>query len=320
MARKLVVSIKNITEEQRNMIREAAAEAGWTAEFFEKEKDALEAARDAEVVFADSARYAFDAPKLKWICSPSAGVDHFTGSRRFRESGVMLSNSSGAYGVTIAEHIVMVTLIMLRRLPEYQEKVADKKWYRGFAIRSIKNSRVTVIGTGDIGRETAKRFRAFSPTRITGVNTSGMDDSGSFDEVIGADKLEAILPKTDILIMAIPGTAETRHLMDADRLRLLPEGALIVNVGRGSTIEEDALIAELKAGRLRAALDVFTKEPLDIDSEVWDCPNLLITPHVAGDMLLPYTVERIVGLFLEDFKRYVRGEMPERAVDINKGY
>ena len=108
--------------------------------------------------------------------------------------------------------------------------------------------------------------------------------------------------------------------MDSDRLKLLPDGAVIVNVGRGSCIDEAALIEELKAGRLRAALDVFEKEPIPADSELWDCPNLLITPHVAGDMFLPYTVQRIVDLFIEDFERYVRGEKPLRSVDLNKGY
>ena len=132
--------------------------------------------------------------------------------------------------------------------------------------------------------------------------------------------LSEVLPKTDILIMALPGTKNTDHIMDERNLRLLKDGALIVNVGRGSLIDEEALLKELKSGRLRAALDVFEKEPIPVDSDLWDCPNLLITPHVAGDMYLPYTVERIVEMFLEDFRRYIKGEKPVRAVDLRKGY
>ena len=111
------------------------------------------------------------------------------------------------------------------------------------------------------------------------------------------EALEEVLPETDILILSLPGTKETRGLLDKAKLALLPDGALLINVGRGSALNEAALERELRAGRLRAALDVFEHEPLPEDSPLWGCPNLLITPHVAGNMTLPHTVERIVALF-----------------------
>lgn len=339
MTHKLVVCIRNITEDQKQAMRDAAQSRGWTCEIYDNKEEALTAAKNAEVVFADSPRYALDAPDLRWIISPSAGVNHFIKSDHFRESGVMLSNSSGAYGVTIAEHIVMAALTMLRRLPEYQEHVRAKNWTRGYTLKSIKDARITVIGTGDIGQEAARRLKGFGPERIVGVNTSGENpDAELFDWAVPAATpgstapagepenaapaatLDAVLPETDILIMAIPATPLTYHLMNEKRLAMLPDGALIVNVGRGTTIDEPALIRELKSGRLRAALDVFEKEPIPEDSELWDCPNLLITPHVSGDMYLPYTVQRIVDLFIEDFLRYTEGEKPLRFVDLGKGY
>ena len=330
MTHKLVVCIRNITEEQKKAMRDAAESRGWTCEIYDKKEDALAAAKDAEVVFADTPRYALDAPELKWIISPSAGVNHFVKSEHFRESGVMLSNSSGAYGVTIAEHIVMTALAMLRRLPEYQTHMASRDWFRGYTLKSIKDARITIIGTGDIGQETARRLKGFGPERIVGVNTRGENPDGSlFDCTVPAAapgsaapaaSLDTVLPETDILIMAIPATPLTYHLMDEKRLAMLPDGALVINVGRGVTIDEPALIRELKQGRLRAALDVFEKEPIPEDSELWDCPNLLITPHVSGDMYLPYTVQRIVDLFIEDFLRYTEGEKPLRYVDLSKGY
>ena len=321
MTHKLVVCIRNITEDQKQAMRDAAESRGWTCEICDNKEEALAAAKKAEVVFADSPRYAFDAPDLRWIISPSAGVNHFIKSEHFRESGVMLSNSSGAYGVTIAEHIVMAALTMLRRLPEYQEHIRAKEWSRGYTLKSIKDARITIIGTGDIGQETARRLKGFGPERIVGVNTSGENpDAELFDIALPASGLDIIIPETDILIMAIPATPLTYHLMDEERLSMLPDGALIVNVGRGTTIDEPALISELKSGRLRAALDVFEKEPIPEDSELWDCPNLLITPHISGDMYLPYTVQRIVDLFIEDFLRYTEGEKPLRFVDLGKGY
>lgn len=320
MERKLVVSIKNITDVQKKAIDDTASRLGWTAEIYDNFEDAVEAAKDAEVVFGDSPKFVYDAPGVKWICIPSAGVNHFTRSERFMNSGVMLSNSSGAYGTAISEHVVMMILNMLRRMPEYQKKVASREWFRDYPLKSIRESLVTILGTGDIGKSVAVRLRSFVPDRIVGMNTTGTDDSGLFDVIIDPSGLEKVLPETDILVMALPLTAATEHIMNKERLALLPEGALIVNVGRGGCIEQTALVEELKSGRLFAALDVFEKEPIPEDSEVWDCPNLLITPHVSGDMMLPYTVQKILDMFLEDFERYNAGEKPSRAVDLNKGY
>lgn len=320
MNHKLVVSIRNITDEQWEAIENTAASHGWTAEFYPDEDEATQAAMDAEVVFADSPKFVVGSDTVKWIISPSAGVNHFTRSDEFRSKEILLSNSSSAYGVTISEHIIMAALAMMRFIPEYEADIKNRKWTRCIALKSLKNCRAALLGTGDIGTETAKRLRAFGPDRIVGVNTKGTDPDGLFDTAIPVSELESVLPETDLLVMSLPATPKTYRIMDRDKLKLLPDGSVIVNVGRGSCIDEAALIEELKAGRLRAALDVFEKEPIPADSELWDCPNLLITPHVAGDMFLPYTVQRIVDLFIEDFERYVRGEKPLRSVDLNKGY
>ena len=314
MARKLVVAISELTDAQRQAIARDAAARGFAALFFDDVEAALPALADAEVVFGQDARLAQNAPKLRWLCSPFAGVDNLLAPGVFLSPNALLSNSSGAYGVTIAEHIIMVALIMLRWQLDYAAIAARRGWQRSLAVRSIYASRVTLLGTGDIGRETALRLRAFSPSRLTGVNRSGRDESGLFDRVLPREALEEVLPETDILILSLPGTKETRGLLDKAKLALLPDGALLINVGRGSVLNE------LRAGRLRAALDVFEHEPLPEDSPLWGCPNLLITPHVAGNMTLPQTVERIVALFLEDFANYCEGRPLKRLVEREKGY
>ena len=320
MERKLVVVLAALEESQRARIREAAARQGFRALFFESDADALPYLADAEIVFGQSAALAKNAPAQRWLCTPSAGVNQFAAPGCFASPDAALTNSSGAYGVTIAEHVVIVALEMLRRQPEYREIVRRREWTRNLPVRSIKNSRVTLLGTGDIGRETAKRLRAFGPAALTGVNRGGANPDALFDRIVRQESVDGVLPETDLLVVSLPGTPETLRLLDARRLALLPDGALIVNVGRGTVIDQDALKAELKKGRLLAALDVFEREPLPADDPLWDCPNLLVTPHVAGNMTLSYTRLRIVDLFLEDFENYCGGKPLARRVDLRRGY
>ena len=317
--RTLVVVIPDLTGEHKNAIAAAAQKEGFQCAFYNSAEEAGEAAETAEIIFSPSVELARCAKKLRWQCTPYAGADLFRPGV-FASSEAVLTNSSGAYGVTIAEHILMVTLEIFRRQQEYTEITRQRTWGRTLPVRSICGSRVLLAGTGDIGQEAARRLRAFRPASLKGVNTTGKNPGELFDECVPAECFDRLLPETDLLIMSLPGTEKARHFMDAGKLSLLPDGAVIVNVGRGNSIDEAALESELRAGRLYAALDVFKKEPLPQDSTLWDCPHLLLTPHVAGNMTLPYTVERIVGLFLENFHRYCAGLPLQRRVDPERGY
>lgn len=319
MPGKLVAVLGMFDERHREMIRRAAEKHGYEATIVDRDRDALPYLSDAEIVFGQGAALAANSPRLKWLCTPSAGIDHL-GREAFASPDAVLSNSSGAYGTAIAEHTVMVILETLRRAAEYGEIVRRREWRRGLAVRSIRGSRITVLGTGDVGTETALRLRAFLPESVSGFNRSGADPGGVFDRILDGDGLDGELPLTDILIVTLPGTKETRRLMDARRLSLLKDRAVVVNVGRGSVIEQRALEGELRAGRLFAALDVFESEPLAADDPLWDCPNLIITPHMSGNMALPYTRDRIVELFLEDLENYCAGRKLKRRVDPDRGY
>ena len=321
MARRILVHIAALTAAQRERLTAAAAARGFEACFRDDRASALEAAGDAEILFTADAGLLDAAPKARWLCVPSAGAENYLKPVLEDRGGVRLSCSSGAYGVTIAEHIVMVTLTMFRRMGEYQAVVANRGWRRDLPIHSIRGARVTLLGTGDIGRETAIRLRAFGPASIVGVNRRGRAPEGLFDAVYPIARLDEVLPRTDLLIMSLPHTPDTVGLMDAKRLGLLPRGAYLVNVGRGSALDQAALVKCLKAGALGgAALDVFETEPPRPDDPVWDCPGLLFTPHVAGNMTLPYTVDRIVDLFIEDFERYCDGQPLARDVALREGY
>ena len=129
-----------------------------------------------------------------------------------------------------------------------------------------------------------------------------------------------MLPDTDVLVISLPVTKDTFHMISEKQLKKLPDEAVIINVGRGSVIDQAALEKELRSGRLHAGLDVFETEPIPAGSSLWHCPRLLITPHVAGDMTLPYTLQRVVELFLEDFENYCAGRPLARLVDRSAGY
>lgn len=319
-SRILLTVIPGLSDQYRSLIRTAAVSRGFEALFFESPSAAGDTLRKAEIIFGHDPALAENVPALRWLCSPFAGVDQFLPAAVFRTGQAQLTNSSGAYGVTIAEHIVMVLLTLLRRQIEYNDIVSCRQWKRDLPIRSIRGSRITLAGTGDIGRETAARLRAFSPLRVIGINRSGRNPDGVFDRVLPIDDWETVLPETDVLILSLPGTPETSGILGEKQLSLLPGGAVVINVGRGSAICQKALEKKLREGRLSAGLDVFEQEPIPPDDPLWSCPNLMITTHTAGNLTLPYTVDRIVRMFLENLDHYCEHKPLAHRVDPARGY
>ena len=316
----LLVKIAPLQERHRREIAQTAANLGWQAVFADQAGAMVRLLEDVEALFTDDLSLVRQCTGLRWLHVPSAGVEPYL------QPGVLppdalLSNSSGAYGVTIAEHIVMVTLMLMRRQPEYEQAVAERRWERGLSIRSIKGSRITLLGTGDIGTTAARRLRGFEPDRIVGVCRSGICPEAALDAVYPVSELDRLLPETDLLVVSLPGTPHTRKLLDVRRLALLPRDSFLVNVGRGSVMDQEALLRQMQAGHLAgAALDVFEEEPIPRDSGIWTCPRLLVTPHISGNMTLAYTVDRITALFLENFTCYAKGSPLPGRVSRNLGY
>lgn len=316
----LVVVLPNLEVSHRKQIAEAAEANGFNVAFFENTADSIPSLEEAEIILGQDAKLAKNAPKLEWICTPSAGVNQFVGEGIFASPDAVLTNSSGAYGVTISEHTIMMLLSLFRRRLDYDGVVARREWKRDLAIRSIRDGRFVLAGTGDIGQEIAIRLRAFGPKFVFGVNRGGKNPQGLFDKVVPISEWESLLPEADALILSLPGTPETFHLLGEKQLRLLKDGVSVINVGRGTVVDQAALFNELQAGRLTAALDVFETEPLPEKDPMWECPNLILTPHIAGNMTLPWTVQRIVDLFLEDLDHYAKGEPLSRQVSLKNGY
>lgn len=312
-----------LTETHKARIRETAERLHFAPHFFtlDQFEEAKACLQDCEVLYAHSVDLLRAAPaSLKWYCCSYAGVDPYCKDPSlFANPDCVLTNSN-CYGVTIAEHVIMVLLMLLRRMPEYEEIVRGRGWSNQLPIRSIRDNDFTILGTGNIGRNVADRLRGMGAAKITGLSRSGTGEDG-FDEVLPISELDQVLPRTRNLIMALPGTAETRRILNRERIALLPRGAFVVNVGRGTAIEQEPLVEALNAGLLGgAALDVMDPEPLPKDHPLWSARNLILTPHVSGNMTLGYTCDQNVEMFCADLQNYAAGRPLSQLVDRARGY
>ncbi|PFG39992.1 phosphoglycerate dehydrogenase-like enzyme [Georgenia soli] len=247
---------------------------------------------DALVVWgnrqADLAAVAGRMPNLRWVQTLAAGPDSVL-SAGFPDE-VVVTSGVGLHDATVTEHALALTLALLRRLPQSAAAQREHRWADEIgglqplrpdgAVTSLIGARVLVWGFGNIGRTLAPLLRGLG-AEVRGVARSAGPRDG-FD-VIAEDDLTAELARTDVLVMILPATPQTERALDADRLAALPRHAYVVNVGRGTTVDEDALAEALRAGAIAgAAVDVTAVEPLPADSPLWDLPNLVITPHAAG--------------------------------------
>ena len=317
MSRTIVAVVPWMDADLRESICRRAEENGFEAAFFESEAEALLHARDAEILFGMVPGLLPEAKRVRWLCVPFAGIDSLKGRV---PDGVMLTNGAGAYGVTISEHVVMVLLMLMRGEMDVFRRIEQKIWRRGASMDTLWGKRVLILGTGDIGRNVAARFAAFGVSSIAGVNSTGHAVPG-FDCVAALSEADALFAEADVVVNCLPGTAQTEAAVSEKRIALLPRGAYFVNIGRGVTVDENALVRALDEGRLAgAALDVARREPPEADSPLWSASNLLLTPHCAGDMTARVTRQRCAQMFMEDLENYAKGRPLRHTADLARGY
>lgn len=323
MMHKIAVIGTAFEDHHKAKIRHTADTFGCDVAFYPSHEAALPYLKDTTIIFGpsnpQSPESVRNAPNLQWFASFFAGVDPLLAPGVLPEE-VLLTNGSGAYGVTIAEHLVMVTLMLLRRNPEYQQLVAQKGWRNDLKIRSIYGSTIVICGTGDIGSKFAQRLRPFCPARIIGVNRTGRAAEG-FDEIVPIENLDSVLPLADVLVLTLPGTPLTNNLISRQRLALMKADAYLINIGRGNCLDQEALVEALNAGTLAgAALDVFRQEPIPQEDPTWEARNLLITPHCSGQMTLAYTRDTLVDMFCENLSRFCQNQPLLHLIDRELAY
>lgn len=318
---KVIILNSELKEKHINLIKDTVKKVNADVCFVEKEDDIPPGFEDAQVLYGFGLKTAAKSKSLKWLCVPSAGVDYLLKPGVFANENCIITNSAGAYGVSIAEHIIMVSLMLMRQMPVIYKQSIMGEWGLKLPQKSLKDCRITVLGTGDIGSSFARRAKAFEPRTITGICRSGKADENLFDKIVKVDDADCVLKETDLLVMCLPDTIETRGYLSKERIDMLSDGAYVVNVGRGSAIDEDALADAIESGKLSgAALDVFVKEPLPKDSRLWNTKNLIITPHVAGNLTLEYTLDKNVEMFCEDLVNYAAGVGLKHVIDRQIGY
>ena len=252
---------------------------------------------------------------IEWIHLLSAGANHLL-EQDLPFERLRISTSSGVHAATIGDYVMAGVLYHTKHLGRFAKQQREKRWERG-PQDELEGSTMGIVGLGAIGQGIAVRAKAFGMRVIGTKRTPG--DVPHVDETHGPDDLHTVLRQADVIAVTVPLTPGTRDLIGPEEFAVMREGAILVNVGRGFVIDEDALAAALREGRLRAAtLDVFAEEPLPADSPLWEFDNVLITPHVAGET--PVYMRKAVRVFVENYRSWQREGRLTTAVDVARGY
>jgi phosphoglycerate dehydrogenase-like enzyme len=258
---------------------------------------------------------------LRWIQSPSAGVNYLQDLPELVESDIALTNTRGAHGPSIGEHTFALLFALTRHIPESLQAQREHHWARPELYRTsreIRGRTMGIIGYGAIGRAVAQRATGFEMA-ILAVDPHPEPGAPFVAETWTMDRLPDLLAQSDVVVVSAPLTTESYHLLDAAALARMKPDAYLIVVSRGGIVDEAALADALKSGRLAGAgIDVAEVEPLAADSPLWDAPNLIITPHTAGDS--SEKERRCVEILRENLIRFANGEPLLNVVDKRRGY
>jgi phosphoglycerate dehydrogenase-like enzyme len=256
------------------------------------------------------------APRLRWLHTPSAGVDHLL-IPPVLERGITITNSAGVHAIPIAEFVLALLLAHVKRLAGYRAAQAEARWERGLEPAELYERTLLILGVGGIGQAIADRAAAFG-MRVWGSRRSPRPMPG-VERVVGMDGWRPLLPEADFVVVAAPLTPETRGMLDGSAFAAMRRTAYLVNIARGAIVDEAAMLEALRAGRIAgAALDTFEQEPLSPEHPLWALPNVLITPHTTSGS--PRMRERQVALFSENLRRFRNNEPLLNVVDPAVGY
>jgi phosphoglycerate dehydrogenase-like enzyme len=257
-------------------------------------------------------------PRLKWVQTMSAGVDRFVDTDIWNNP-IILTGVSGIHATPISEFVLEFMLMFAKQAPFCFRMQQKHEWGR-FMPGVLRGKTAGIVGLGSIGREVARLCKAFGMTVIATRRSARQSSRARYvDKLLPAKQLRQLLSESDYVVIATPLTKETTGLIGAEEFKAMKSTAYIINIGRGGTIDEEALIQALDEKMIAGAgLDVTSKEPLPPDSRLWDFENVIITPHVSGGM--EDYMKRATDLFCENLKRYLNGKRLLNVIDKTRGY
>jgi len=289
------------------------ASVGWDGDILEG------ALKDADIVIGVPARrerLAERAPRLRWLHATSAGVDAYL-PLDWIPRGVAFTNNHGAHGVKAEQFMCMAYHLLNSRMPEINANQHARSWKPLFSP-SIAGKTALIVGLGDLGQGAARAAKQIG-LKVIGVSRTGKK-SRHADAAHRTAALDRLLPEADYVVMAVPLTPETRHLLNRKRLDRMKRSAGVINISRAPVLDNDALAGKLRRGELAGAvLDVVEPEPLPPQSPLWDTPNLIITPHISCDDGEHY-VDISLDLWFGNLERFLKGKPLNSRVDPRRGY
>jgi phosphoglycerate dehydrogenase-like enzyme len=261
--------------------------------------------------------------RLRWVQAPAAGVGHIL-SPELIASPIVLTSARGVRARAIAEHVLLMALALARQVPLVLQRQKEHVWAldeieAAARIRTLRGKQMGIVGLGAIGSEVAGLASALGMRVVATRRRPNEPPPEGVEAVMSPEHLPDLLASSDVVVLSAALTPDTRLLINRESLAHVKRGALLINIGRGRLIDDDAVMEALRSGALGgAALDVFTREPLDPASPYWDLPNVIVTPHVSGAMEDYWTP--LVGLFSENLRRFEQGKALINVVDKSAGY
>ncbi|MGH0053572.1 MAG: D-2-hydroxyacid dehydrogenase [Sphaerochaetaceae bacterium] len=258
------------------------------------------------------------ATNLRWMQAQSSGVTPYVDKTLYHNQDIILTNAKGTYGRQIADHILGMIIAFNHNLLAYHDQMKERRWESYWPTKDLWDSTLLIIGYGDIGENVALRAKAHG-MRVIVVKRTPIEIPESVDALYTTDSLDTVLPLADYVAVCAAATPETQNLLDRKRLLLLKQGAILLNVARGSLVDEEALISLLQNGHLAAAgLDVTQEEPLQETSPLWNLPNVLVTPHASGLSLSD--PHQVFSLFLDNLGHYLGDGKLKNLVEFSRKY
>ncbi len=251
------------------------------------------------------------AKNLQWFASTGGGNEHLVNNPYLSERVILTKPT--VYGQMMTEYIFTYILYFSQNLDKLFENQNSRIWDRNKPML-LSEKIIGIIGLGSIGKEIAKRAKQFG-MNVLGVKRN-VEPTKNVDRVFGPENLNEVIPQVDYLVMVVPLTSETYHMFGEKELKLMKDGAIFFNIGRGKTVDEKALVKILNVGKIKAVIDVFETEPLPVESELWSLENVIITPHISG--ITP--IEEVCEEFILNYERWKKGQILQGVVDRQKGY